>query len=62
LERSDRKQLGINAEVKQMSSWVEVGKAGELAKGAMKEVLIKEQEILLVRVGDNYYASDNRGK
>jgi 3-phenylpropionate/trans-cinnamate dioxygenase ferredoxin subunit len=43
-----------------MSSWIEVGKTGELAKGAMKEVLIKGQEILLVRVGDNYYASDNR--
>ena len=43
-----------------MSSWIEVGKTGELVKGAMKEVLIKEQEILLVRVGDNYYASDNR--
>jgi len=47
-------------EVKQMSSWVEVSKTGELVKGAMKEVLIKEQEILLVRVGDNYYASDDR--
>ncbi len=43
-----------------MSSWIEVGKTGELVKEAMKEVLIKEQEILLVRVGDNYYASDNR--
>ncbi len=43
-----------------MSSWIEVGKTGELVKGTMKEVLIKGQEILLVRVGDNYYSSDNR--
>ena len=43
-----------------MSSRIEVGKTGEFVKGAMKEVLIKGQEILLVRVGDSYYASDNR--
>ena len=43
-----------------MSSWIEVGKTGKLTKEAMKEVLIKGQEILLTRVGDNYYASDNR--
>ncbi len=27
-----------------MSSWIEVGKTGELVKGAMKEVLIKDKK------------------
>lgn len=43
-----------------MSSMVEAGKVGELADGAMKPVSTKQGEILLARVGDNYYAADNR--
>ena len=43
-----------------MSNLVEVGKTSELENGAMKEVLTEGREILLARVGDNYYAADNR--
>jgi len=43
-----------------MSNSVEVGKASELEHGAIKEVLIEGREILLARVGDSYYAADNR--
>ena len=43
-----------------MSNLVEVGKTNELENGAMKEVLTKGHEILLARVGDDYYAADNR--
>ena len=44
----------------QMSNLVEVGKTGELADGTMKKVLVQGREILLARVGDSYYATDNR--
>lgn len=43
-----------------MGKFVEVGKSGELAEGAMKGVIIEGREILLARVGDRYYAADNR--
>jgi len=43
-----------------MSNSVEVGKASELEHGAMKEALTEGREILLTRVGDDYYAADNR--
>jgi len=43
-----------------MGKFVEVGKSGELAEGAMKGVVIEGREILLARVGDRYYAADNR--
>ena len=43
-----------------MSEFVKVSQADELKEGTMKEVLIQGREILLVRVGDNYYAADNR--
>jgi len=39
---------------------MELGKSGELAEGTMKEVAIEGREILLARVGDSYYAADNR--
>ena len=42
-----------------MSS-LKVGKVGELADGAMKSVSTKQGEFLLARVGNNYYAADNR--
>ncbi len=38
---------------------VEVGKTSELEDGAMREVLAQEREILLARVRNNYYATDN---
>ena len=47
-------------EVGQISNLVEVGKAGELESGAMKEVLIKGHEILLAKIGDEYYVANNR--
>jgi 3-phenylpropionate/trans-cinnamate dioxygenase ferredoxin subunit len=43
-----------------MSNWVEVGQASELENGAMKEVLAQGREILLARIGDKCYATDNR--
>jgi 3-phenylpropionate/trans-cinnamate dioxygenase ferredoxin subunit len=38
----------------------EIGKVGDLKPGEMKMVLALEKEILLARVGDTYYAADNR--
>ena len=43
-----------------MSSKIEVGKIGELTDGAMKQVMANGREVLLARVGDSYYAADNR--
>jgi 3-phenylpropionate/trans-cinnamate dioxygenase ferredoxin subunit len=43
-----------------MSNLVEVARSGELADGAMREVVAEGKEVLLARVGDNYYAADNR--
>jgi 3-phenylpropionate/trans-cinnamate dioxygenase ferredoxin subunit len=42
-----------------MSS-LKLGKVGELEDGAMKSVTTKQGEFLLARVGDSYYAADNR--
>ena len=43
-----------------MASLLEVSKTDEMKEGTMKKVSVAEQEILLARVGDEYYASDNR--
>ncbi len=43
-----------------MSNLMEVGKTGELADGTMKQVSVQGREILLARVGNSYYATDNR--
>ena len=43
-----------------MSSFVEVGKTGEIEDGKMKEVVIQGNRILLARAGDRYYAADSR--
>jgi 3-phenylpropionate/trans-cinnamate dioxygenase ferredoxin subunit len=43
-----------------MSKFAEVAKTEELKSGTMKKVVAEGQEILLVRVGDRYYATDNR--
>jgi len=43
-----------------MSNLVEVGNSSELADGTMKEVIVEGREILLARIGDSYYAADNR--
>jgi len=37
-----------------------MGKTSELQDGTMKEVLAQGREILLARVGNKYYAADNR--
>jgi len=39
---------------------VEVGRASELSPGQMKRVVVSGREILIARVGDRYYAADNR--
>ena len=43
-----------------MSKSVEVAKIEELKSGTMKKVIAEGREILLARVGDKYYATDNR--
>ena len=43
-----------------MSKFIEVAKIEELKSGTMKAVIAEGREILLTRVGDNYYATDNR--
>jgi nitrite reductase/ring-hydroxylating ferredoxin subunit len=43
-----------------MSKTVVVGKSDELADGAMKHAPTEKGEVLVARVGDNYYVADNR--
>ena len=43
-----------------MGILVEVSKTSELKDGTMKAVSVNEREILLAKVGDKYYAADNR--
>ena len=43
-----------------MGDFIPVASASELADGAMKEVVAGGREILLARVGSEYYATDNR--
>ena len=43
-----------------MAKFIEVGKIEELKSGTMKMVMAEGREILLARVGDKYYATDNR--
>ncbi len=42
-----------------MGNIIEVGMSGELENGAMKEVLVEGREILIARIDDIYYATDN---
>lgn len=41
-------------------SFVEIGAKNELMDGCMKMASVSGREILIARVGDNYYAADNR--
>jgi 3-phenylpropionate/trans-cinnamate dioxygenase ferredoxin subunit len=43
-----------------MSEFTEVAKTEELKSGTMKMVMAEGREILLARIGDKYYATDNR--
>ena len=43
-----------------VSNMIELGKTGDLANGAMKEVTVNGREYLLARVKDKYYAADGR--
>jgi 3-phenylpropionate/trans-cinnamate dioxygenase ferredoxin subunit len=43
-----------------MSKFTEVAKIEELESETMKRVIVGGREILLAKVGDNYYATDNR--
>ncbi len=43
-----------------MGEFIEISKVGELKDGAMTAVNVREHEILLVRVGDKFYATNNR--
>jgi 3-phenylpropionate/trans-cinnamate dioxygenase ferredoxin component len=43
-----------------MEKWVKILNTGELKQGEMKSIDVSGKEILVARVGDNYYAADNR--
>jgi 3-phenylpropionate/trans-cinnamate dioxygenase ferredoxin subunit len=43
-----------------MGEFTEVSKTDELKSGTMKAVNVAGREILVARVGDKYYAADNR--
>jgi len=43
-----------------MSKFAEVARIEELKSGTMKKVVVEGREILLARVGDKYYAGDDR--
>ena len=43
-----------------MSKFIEVAKTEELKSGTMKMVMAEGREILLARVGDKYFATDDR--
>ena len=43
-----------------MGEFVEVLKIDELKSGVMKAVNVEEHEVLLAKVGDEYYAANNR--
>lgn len=43
-----------------MTEFIEISGANELKSGQMKMFQIGKREILLARVGDNFYAADNR--
>ena len=43
-----------------MSSLLEAGNTSELRDGTMKGVTVNGREILLAKVGDNFYAAANR--
>lgn len=43
-----------------MGEFIEVSKIDELKDGTMKAVNVAGREILIARVGDKYYAADNR--
>ena len=43
-----------------MSSMIEVCDTSQFQNGAMKEVIVEGHEILIAKVEDKYYATDNR--
>ncbi len=43
-----------------MAEFVEIGKADELPDGAMKEVTVGGNRLLVARVGDRYYVAEGR--
>ncbi|WAI00546.1 Rieske (2Fe-2S) protein [Methanogenium organophilum] len=43
-----------------MSEFIEVFTTTDIQDGAMKKGIIGDREILIARVGDRYYAADNR--
>lgn len=43
-----------------MGNFIQAGKASEFKDGMKKKVLVEGCEILLARVGENYYAVGNR--
>ena len=50
----------VHTKGEKMSSMIEVSNSGQIENGTMKEILVDGHEILLARVEDKYYATDNR--
>jgi 3-phenylpropionate/trans-cinnamate dioxygenase ferredoxin subunit len=50
----------IHERSRPMSKFTEAAKVDELKSGTMKKVIVEGHEILLARVGDKYYATDNQ--
>ncbi|MDY6834729.1 MAG: Rieske (2Fe-2S) protein [Chloroflexota bacterium] len=43
-----------------MSSWVKVSAISELSDGALKEISLEGHSLLLARIGDQFFATDNK--
>lgn len=43
-----------------MSKFIQLGKSSEFQDKTLKEVTVQGREILLARIGDKYYAANNR--
>ncbi len=43
-----------------MANWIKLGAADMLPAGAMQEVRVGDQTVLLARVGETYYATQAR--
>jgi 3-phenylpropionate/trans-cinnamate dioxygenase ferredoxin subunit len=52
--------MDINQGGIDVADFVEVSKVGDLEDGAMKKVSVDGKDLLLARVGDVYYAADDR--
>jgi nitrite reductase/ring-hydroxylating ferredoxin subunit len=43
-----------------MSEFAQLGKTSDLAEGTMKEIMADGRSLLIARIGETYYAADNK--